>query len=137
MIRSHPLSVPFFFLLPALGGCPISSDGPGGGPGGPGGGQPMGLDLAQAAPQFTQDQVRAGEHVRISGTVVGSECTGRIRIDFIDRSVSGPGGGKGAGPGGGQGQGMGPGGGQGQGISAGGGQGQGMGPGGGQGQGMG
>lgn len=75
--------------------------GPGGGPGGPGGG-PGGsgdgavlLDLSEMTAQKTQEEVAAGDHVTVSGEVVG-ECTGLARIDIIPGTQPGGGGGPGA-----------------------------------------
>ena len=103
-------------LLVALGvaGCPVTPEvqtgpgaqqaggGPGGGgaPGGPGGGGPGGPDDGGGGPgefvlklddmkgRLSQDEIRAGEHAMIRGTLEGA-CTGRLRIDIIDRTPGG------------------------------------------------
>ena len=48
------------------------------------------LDMSQTSPQKTQDEIKAGEHVTISGTV-GGTCKGKIRIDVISNSPPQPG----------------------------------------------
>ncbi len=106
-------------LVGFLSGCPAPTDstqgaggaggpgaqqggpgGPGGGPGGPGGpgggGGPGGegtelLDLTKLTASSSQEEIAAGEHVKVSGTVAG-ECTGTARVDIIPGSA--PGGGK-------------------------------------------
>ncbi len=89
-----------------VGGGPGMGGGPGGGPGGPGGmggpggpggmGGPGDFDITQVKPRKKQDEIKAEEHIVVSGVVAG-ECSGTLRIDVL------PGGGPGAGgpPGGG------------------------------------
>lgn len=66
---------------PGMGGPGMG--GPGAGGPGMGGGE--GLDLSRAVARLTQDQVKeSGDYVTISGTVSGSTCKGKIRIDVLD-----------------------------------------------------
>lgn len=103
-----PLAV---LLMLVAGGCPMpdeggatapgapggQSGGPGGqgapggaqgGPGGPGGGQGGAssgvlMNLAASAAKATQEELAAGEHVTITGTLAGT-CAGAIRIDALE-----------------------------------------------------
>jgi hypothetical protein len=73
------------------GGGPGGQGGPSGGqggPGGPGGGQGGAssgvlMNLAASAAKATQEELKAGEHVTISGTLAGT-CAGAIRIDALE-----------------------------------------------------
>jgi hypothetical protein len=89
-------------LLTLAAGCPAPTQQPGApgsappgggageggggaGAGGPGGGGPGaggGFDLAQMKPHKTQEEVKAGPHITVSGTVEGT-CAGLLRIDVI------------------------------------------------------
>ena len=40
-------------------------------------------DLAQVKPQSSQQEVAAGDHVAIAGSIVGEGCTREVRIDMI------------------------------------------------------
>jgi hypothetical protein len=71
------------------GGAGAGGAGGAGGPGGPGngaGGVLMVLD--QMPPQQSQEEVKTGDHVTLTGDVTG-ECTGTVRIDVIDESLAG------------------------------------------------
>lgn len=65
---------------------------PGGNQGGtPGqGGAPGGIlmDMNAMSPQNTQDNIKSGDAISISGTIKG-ECSGLVRVDAIDTSVLG------------------------------------------------
>ncbi len=54
----------------------------------PGQGQPQAgqggpRDLAQVEAQRSQQEVAAGEHIAISGTITGKDCTREVRLDMI------------------------------------------------------
>ncbi len=74
------------------GGAPPGGGPAGGAPGeGPSGGGPSGggfeLKLNQMVPQKTQEQIAAGDHVVVRGTVEG-DCPGALRLDIINRDRS-------------------------------------------------
>jgi hypothetical protein len=63
-------------------GNPSGSVGQGGAPGG------ILMDMNAMSPQNTQDNIKSGDAISISGTIKG-ECSGLLRIDAIDTSVLG------------------------------------------------
>ena len=63
-------------------GNPSGTPGQGGAPGG------ILMDMSAMSPQNTQDNIKSGDAISISGTIKG-ECSGLVRIDAIDTSVLG------------------------------------------------
>ena len=58
---------------------------PSGGAGVGAGAPQRGMELARLTPLQTQDEVRAGAHVTISGDLTGS-CAGALRLDVVERA---------------------------------------------------
>ena len=46
------------------------------------------MDMNAMSPQNTQDNIKSGDAISISGTIKG-ECSGLVRVDAIDTSVLG------------------------------------------------
>ena len=48
------------------------------------------MDLSSMQPQQSQEELKAAEHITVSGTVSG-DCAGVLRIDVINTQIQGPG----------------------------------------------